>query len=50
MARKKAEKQFDMTAIENSKVIDVELNSEMKKSWSKSTDLNPAVRQGFRFC
>ncbi len=33
MARKKAEKQFDMTAIENSKVIDVELNSEMKKSY-----------------
>ena len=33
MARKKAEKMFDMEAIENSKVIDVELNNEMKKSY-----------------
>ena len=33
MARKKADKMFDMEAIENTKVIDVELNSEMKKSY-----------------
>ncbi len=33
MARKKAEKAFDLSVIENSKVVDVELNSEMKKSY-----------------
>lgn len=33
MARKRAEKEFDMAAIENSKVVNVELNSEMKKSY-----------------
>lgn len=33
MARKRAEKEFDLTAIENSKVVNVELNSEMKKSY-----------------
>lgn len=33
MAKKRAEKEFDLQAIENSKVIDVELDSEMKKSY-----------------
>ena len=33
MARKKSDKLFDLQAIENSKVIDVELNNEMKKSY-----------------
>ena len=33
MARKKTEKSFDLDVIGNSKVVDVELNSEMKKSY-----------------
>lgn len=33
MAKKTKEKQFDMSIIENQKVIDVDLNSEMKKSY-----------------
>ena len=33
MAKKKSDKLFDLQAIENSKVIDVELNNEMKKSY-----------------
>ena len=33
MAKKNSDKVFDLEAIENSKVIDVELNNEMKKSY-----------------
>lgn len=33
MAKKSKEKEFDMSVIENQKIVDVELNSEMKKSY-----------------
>lgn len=33
MAKKTKEKELDMTAIENQKIVDVDLNSEMKKSY-----------------
>ena len=33
MAKKTKEKQFDMSIIENQKIVDVDLNSEMKKSY-----------------
>lgn len=33
MAKKVKEKEFDMSAIENQKIVEVELNSEMKKSY-----------------
>lgn len=33
MAKKSKEKQFDMTVLDNQKVVDVELNSEMKQSY-----------------
>ncbi len=33
MAKKTKEKEFDMSIIENQKIVDVELNSEMKKSY-----------------
>ena len=33
MAKKSKEKEFDMSVIDNQKIVDVELNSEMKKSY-----------------
>ena len=33
MAKKSKEKEFDMSALENQKIVDVELNSEMKQSY-----------------
>lgn len=33
MAKKSKEKQFDMTVLDNQKIVDVELNSEMKQSY-----------------
>ena len=33
MAKKTKEKELDMAAIENQKIVDVDLNSEMKKSY-----------------
>ena len=33
MAKKSKEKELDMQAIENQKIVDVELNNEMKKSY-----------------
>ena len=33
MAKKSKEKEFDMSVLENQKIVDVELNSEMKQSY-----------------